>query len=132
MTIDEAIRILDPKTTAEALAEIEYYGGFRGDEAMTKACDDACIIAVETMKRSRWIPVSERLPETRDEEVLVIASGQIGNIELIDAMKLGTFATDEGWILEMWPEWENPTVTHWMPLPEPPEEGGNDDGAEVD
>lgn len=62
MTIDEAIRILDPKTTAEALAEIEYYGGFRGEEAMTKACDDACItkscdgglLEICARKERRW------------------------------------------------------------------------------
>ena len=30
MTTKEAIRILDPETTAEALAEIEYYAGFSG------------------------------------------------------------------------------------------------------
>ena len=53
MTIDEAIKILDPATTAEALTEIEYYGGFRGREAEVKACKDACVIAVDVMKRAR-------------------------------------------------------------------------------
>lgn len=50
MTREEAIRILDPETTAEALAEIEYYAGFRGDEAVTKAVDDACILAVSALR----------------------------------------------------------------------------------
>ena len=31
MTINQAIRILDPETTAEELATIEYYGGPRED-----------------------------------------------------------------------------------------------------
>jgi hypothetical protein len=26
----------------------------------------------------------------------------------------------EGWLLEAYPEWENPQVTYWMPLPESP------------
>jgi hypothetical protein len=30
MTNEEAARILDPETRRKALAEIEYYGGFRG------------------------------------------------------------------------------------------------------
>ena len=39
--------------------------------------------------------------------------------------KLAEFSKDEGWILEMWPEWEDPFVTYWMPLPKPPAEGNN-------
>ena len=50
MTREEAIRILDPETRLEALAEIEYYAGFRGDEAVTKAVDDACILAVAALR----------------------------------------------------------------------------------
>ena len=42
MTINQAIRILDPATTAEALGEIEYYGGLHGREKMVAACDEAC------------------------------------------------------------------------------------------
>ena len=60
MTREEAIRILDPETTTEALAEIEYYAGFRGQEAVTKAVDDACILAVAALREQedrRWIPV---------------------------------------------------------------------------
>lgn len=50
MTIEEAIRLLDPKTTREALAEIEYYGGFSGDVACVAAIEDACMLAVEALK----------------------------------------------------------------------------------
>lgn len=39
MKIERAIEILDPKTTAEALAEVEYYGGFSGQEAVIKAVE---------------------------------------------------------------------------------------------
>ena len=51
MTIQEAILILDPETTIEALAEIEYYAGFSGKKAKIHAVDEACEIAVETMRR---------------------------------------------------------------------------------
>ena len=37
MTREEAIRILDPETTGEALAEIEYYAGFSGKKAAIHA-----------------------------------------------------------------------------------------------
>ena len=75
--------------------------------------------SAELLER-RWIPVEERLPEL-DELVLVIASGKPKeNITLDNAVELATLYSD-GWCLEMWPEWTGATVTHWMPLPEPPE-----------
>ena len=72
---------------------------------------------------SGWISVKDRLPDN-DDFVLVIVSGKAGNITLDNAIELAQFSMDEGWILEMWPEWEDPKVTHWMPLPEPPKEVG--------
>ena len=71
---------------------------------------------LKLQEENRWIPTSERLPEN-DHSVLVIVSGRIGNIHLDRAIELAEFSMDEGWILEMWPEWENPTVTHWKPIP---------------
>lgn len=59
MTIDEAVRILDPKTTAEALAEVEYYGGFSGQEAVIKAVEDACLIAIGALERQKMLPPGE-------------------------------------------------------------------------
>ena len=50
MTREEAIRILDPETTGEALAEIEYYGGFRGRMKAARALYDACILAVAALR----------------------------------------------------------------------------------
>lgn len=58
-------------------------------------------------KVPEWIPVSERLPEP-EKMVLLTVSGKVKNISLVDAYELGEFDTDEGWILEMWPEWEDP------------------------
>lgn len=51
MTIEQAIRILDPALTAEELAVIEYYGGLHGREKMVAACDEACRIAVKIMRK---------------------------------------------------------------------------------
>ena len=51
MTINQAIRILDPETTAEELAAIEYYGGLHGREKMVAACDEACSVAVRIMSK---------------------------------------------------------------------------------
>ena len=51
MTINQAIRILDPDTSAEALGEIKYYGGLHGHEKMMDACEEACRMAVEIMRQ---------------------------------------------------------------------------------
>lgn len=51
MTIEQAIRILDPETSAAALGEIECYGGLRGKEKVLVACDEACRMAVEIMRQ---------------------------------------------------------------------------------
>lgn len=50
MTREEAIRILDPETMGETLAEIEYYGGFRGRTKAAQALYDACMLAVPALR----------------------------------------------------------------------------------
>ena len=52
MTNEEAIMLLNPITKALALAEIEYYHGFRGQEACIKAIEDAHILAVEALEKA--------------------------------------------------------------------------------
>lgn len=51
MTREEAIRLLDPETTAEAIAEIEYYAGFNAKTASIQAITEACELAVEDMRK---------------------------------------------------------------------------------
>ncbi len=68
----------------------------------------------------RWVSVDERLPEA-DDVVLVIVNGKpTKNITLKGAYELAEYDS-EGWILEMWPEWMDAKVSHWMQLPEPPD-----------
>jgi hypothetical protein len=56
-----------------------------------------------------WIPVSERLPET-NKDVLVLT--RFGTCEVA-----GKYPN--GWVAATVAVWK--TVTHWMPLPLPPE-----------
>ena len=51
MTYEEAKRILHPDTTREALAEIEFLGGFKGKEKTRKAVDEACLVACGALEK---------------------------------------------------------------------------------
>lgn len=69
--------------------------------------------------KSNWIPCSERLPEDGEEMVLIQVSGKpTENIQFKYAFEFAYYEKEEGWILEYYPEWENPEVVAWMPLPE--------------
>lgn len=59
----------------------------------------------------RWIPVTERLPETADDVLVCVTRG---------FMFVGYFdGIGRGWELY---EQSRESVTHWMPLPSAPEE----------
>lgn len=49
VSIEEAIRILDLETSADAIAEIEYYAGFNRDKTIEKI-NEACAIACDIMR----------------------------------------------------------------------------------
>lgn len=117
MTIDRAIEILDPEHR-------ENYDGL--DEV-----NEACRMGMEALERTRWIPVSERLPDLPD--------GELAYRTVIVCVRGHAFPLDyerekvRGKIVERW-KWtwnriyEKPdSITHWMPLPEPPEEDLQDE-----
>lgn len=87
---------------------------------------DFCVAQGEELSKlkeqQRWIPVTEKLPSDPDTFVLCIASGRMNNIELVGAYQLATYNDEDGWVLELFPAWIGVHVTHWMPLPERPEE----------
>lgn len=104
----------------EWLEETRLGGKMIGDKQLVEVCDMA-IAALDEQEERRWIPVTEQLPET-DTCVLVRVNGNPHKyITLKGAYELAEY-DPEGWILEMWPEWMDAEVTHWMPLPKPPKE----------
>ena len=121
MTREQAIRILDPETTAEALAEIEYYGGFRGRMKAAQALYDACIIAVAALREQEkrlWIPVTERLPEESGMYIVTANDGHEQRVSFVLWQKKNRVWNLVG-ARSYW------RVTHWMPLPEPQKEVWN-------
>lgn len=67
---------------------------------------------------TKWIPVEERLPE-EDVIVLVTVSGFYSHFTFSNTIELGNLCSDGSWFIEGYPDWDNPEVTAWMPLPEP-------------
>ena len=71
-------------------------------------------VAKNATVESKWIPVSERLPERR-KDVVIIAL-RWGEVDV-------GWCEDGVWGSEFVDKYEDGEVTHWMPLPEPPKEG---------
>ena len=64
----------------------------------------------------RWIPCSEKMPETNGKDVSYLVY-----VPSFEAVDIADYHPDvDEWTFMCLPV----TVTHWMPLPEPPEEGG--------
>lgn len=82
----------------------------------TQATADCFAHLEEIVERTmpKWISVKERLPEATPAKCLCYSK---------DGYMVGSY-TNWGW---MFPCYFG-KVTHWMPLPEPPKEGGDEDG----
>lgn len=80
---------------------------------------------------NKWISVKEAVPDT-DREVLVIVNGMAGKkVKFVNAIMIGLFDKDEGWILEDWPECESIEVFYWMEMPGLPDELKRSNGGVV-
>ena len=119
MTIEEAIEILrknrptsDPRPCGMELCE-----------AVDMAISALRQQDVADKDVGKWISVKDRLPDYMGEVLVIVSGKPHENITLDWAYELATYIEAEGWIIEPYPEWDTPEVTHWMPLPEMPEEG---------
>ena len=73
-------------------------------------------LCAEALERSRWIPMTERLPEIFARALICTESGEVGEAFKSEWAK-------SGWA---WVGYDGPyvdeKVTHWMPLPNKPKE----------
>ena len=60
MPIEEAIKILDSETTADAVKDIEYYAGFNHEKVLEKI-NEACEVAVEALKKQIAQPANDEV-----------------------------------------------------------------------
>lgn len=77
--------------------------------------------------RARWIPVTERLPEG-DDTVLVYCPEVFKYVTGPHKSFFGRYShTLDKWIVLSFGANDTWTVTHWMPLPEPPAQESQED-----
>ncbi len=127
MTIDRAIEILDPEHR-------EHYESI-------EPVMEACRMGMEALERTRWIPCSERLPKELEPVNVVWVNHRPEQYhqEIKDVPQKATAV----YYRKQWYWWscvcedllaeygtneadkvdDAIEITHWMPLPEPPEEG---------
>lgn len=75
-------------------------------------------VDVPEINVGKMIPCSCDMPKYSDELLLIQCSGKpVHNIIFENAYALASY-TEEGWILEGWPEWKEPKVLAWSPLPD--------------
>lgn len=86
-------------------------------ERLTARCARYAEEIAVAQERTRWIPVTERLPEVwRNDENAELVNYMIYSPDF--GVDIGNYhAKAKKWLCMALPC----TVTHWMPLPEPPE-----------
>lgn len=120
----EALRRLSVQTGSIACLGCEYECdcGIHGCAIICAARE-----RLEKLTASPWISVNDRLPkdDARIEDgdkVLVIVSGRPKkHVRCVNACEIAEYYYEDGWYFDAYPEWEDPQVTYWMPLPEQPE-----------
>lgn len=61
--------------------------------------------------------------EQEDKRPLEIVSGRPKkHVWCVDVCEIAEYYYEDGWYFDAYPEWKNPQVTYWMPLPEQPED----------
>ena len=89
-------------------------------ELLTDRCARYAEEIAVARERQRWIPVTERLPETNDGDyVLACVTWKDTHIDYQNAVVMA-FVSEEG-LVDVEMDCVLDGVTHWMPLPEGPE-----------
>ena len=94
--------------------------GYSGNNPNCEADCDAAANEIERLRAERrWIPVEEQWPKHGSDVLVAYKAGEylllgVGEFD-------GTTVNDEGVTVPYFKGIHGFEVTHWMPLPEPPE-----------
>lgn len=108
MTIERAIEILNPEHR-------EHYDSI-------ETVNEACRMGMEALQRTRWIPVEERLPEELKPVLFAVYPKDTQLYNKYGKVVYLAWRENGEWL-----DWEGKRVsdvfivTHWMPIPCPPE-----------
>lgn len=69
-----------------------------------------------------WADLRYEEPVDGVEYLLIVSGKPRKNITMNHAYQLGTWFAGEGWVLDAYPGWKDPTVHAWAELPDPLEE----------
>ena len=103
------------------------WDGHTPQQAIDRIANGVVVSKMETT--TKWIPVTERLPDNLDAYLVVVMYKYNHELEYSYDTDVATFdpSGDAGYIDGVWStynDWDEGqdclTVTHWMPLPEPP------------
>ena len=139
LPIEDALLVLreEHRQRTDSYTTYLAHGG-KGDPAEEVSLD-ALAMAISALEKTKWISVDDRLPEP--EQDVILCTSEIETYGRHSEKKkiyrnifMGYFDGDEWltsycygceYIFRMNEKYPNETieVTHWMPLPEPPEEG---------
>ena len=106
---------------AAKLRIFEYGVRHRDNSSISFACENLerqmNSIPAADVRPVKWIPVTERLPETHGEYMVAYHPCYWDSVR--DEIKVGldSFRGKTSWAKKKYQR-----VTHWMPLPEPPKE----------
>ena len=105
MTREEAIQILSTR---------DKYGVPCG---YTSGYQEALDMAIEALHKTKWIPISEKLPETGDSILVTYSDEEVGIVWSARPKVWGKYEKANNLIFPV----------AWMPLPEPYREDGEDE-----
>ena len=101
---------------------------YEPEETSIKCRDSLLCDCLEALKKPQWISVKDRLPDSAGASVIVTAVNRFGQVSVFTAFQgygdfkwytMETTKMDDDTCNMVSSNW---TITHWMPLPEPPEE----------
>ena len=108
---------------AYAQADADFYEEVAGLYRIAAA---ACWEKLERLEAGDgWSrPEKGELPPDAGTVIAIVSGSPTDGITLTGSYQTASYYGEDsdGWVVDEWPEWENPTVHCWQPAPEAPEE----------